>query len=177
MLSRLQLCQNIFIGLPVVFHLWVMSISVFSCQVCWVQYWVWLPSLTVSISTSLLPATCLCWHLCCLDILVCLSLGWASIFLRTYICGFCCAEPLISLSKNIFTSHPGWALWISVFPYLWLEAFFDLSTKASFVMLKPVVARPDLFKLTSGLLKTYFVFAVKVLAWRLSALSFGTNPW
>lgn len=41
------------------------------------------------------------------------------------------------------TFHPGWALWISVFPYLLLEAILLRSIRAFRSRLKPVVESPN----------------------------------
>ncbi len=51
----------------------------------------------------------------------------------------------ISLNIEMLTFQPGCALWISVLPYLLLEATFDVSMRTSLFRLKPVEARPKLF--------------------------------
>ena len=160
-----------------ILHLRVESISVLAWYVLSCQNWMIFPSLTISVSTSLLPSTGFGIHLSCLNILICFPVCRVSIFFRTNVCSFSSANPLSWLNNFRFTIHAGFDLCIYVFPYLWLEAFLDLSTNASLVILKPVVANPDLFMLTSGLVKTYLVLLAYVLACKLSALSLGMKPW
>ena len=135
------------------------------------------PSFTISVSSCLLPSTGFCNHFSGMNVLICFSVCGISIFFRTDVCSFSSAYPLSWLNNFRFTIHAGLDLCIYVFPYLWLEAFLDLSTNASLVILKPVVANPDLFMLTSGLVKTYLVLFAYVLACKLSALSLGMKPW
>jgi hypothetical protein len=70
----------------------------------------------------------------------------------------------------------GCAFCNSVFPYLLEDANFDLSIKASLVMLNPVVANPVRF--TSSLLLSSEVLAkiVPLFPYWLSALTPGIKP-
>lgn len=47
-----------------------------------------------------------------------------------------------SLNDPMTTFHPGCAFWISVLPYLLLEAILEVSIRASLLRLKPVEASP-----------------------------------
>lgn len=169
---------EIFIGDPVIlmFALRIESVSVLWPDILRIQNCLRFPSLAVTIISVLLVAASFCAQL-----VRNLVFGWTAeervhLLLGTQVGGFGRADPLRRLNKQYCTTQAGLDFWISVLPYLWLEAFLDLSIRASLVMLKPVVAKPLLFMLISGLANTSFVLLAKDLACKLSALSLGIKP-
>lgn len=157
-------------------HLRIESVTVLRCQFLGVQHWVGLPTKTVPVITILLISTCL--SVCPLrqTVLIRCSIKWISLLFRPQISRFPGTDPLIRLNKDLLTTQAGCDLWISVFPYLALDAFLDLSIKASLVMLNPVVASPLRLALISGLFRAYLVMFENVLACKLSALFLGMKP-
>lgn len=157
-------------------HLRIKTISIFWCNILRLQNWIRIPTITIPISPILLIATCLCFHFHRLLIFTSLTKSWINLIIRINISSFSCTLPFIWLNQIIITIQAGWDLCNSVLPYLWLEAFFDLSIRASLAILKPVVASPLRFILISGLWKIYLVFVANVFACKLSARSLGINP-
>lgn len=81
-----------------------------------------------------------------------------------------------SLCCRKSTFQPGWALWISVFPYLLLEASLEVSMRASLLRLKPVEESPKLLRPSLSFWKLCLAIAEYPLAWIFSALMEGMYP-
>ena len=148
-------------------HFWIKMISIFWCNILGFQYRMRIPSITIPISSILLESTSFSAYFGSLFIFVCRTEGRINVTIRTNVSCFGSAHPLFWLNQINLTIQAGWDLCNSDFPYLWLEAFFDLSTRASLVRLKPVVANPLRFILISGLWKIYLVLVAKVFACKL----------
>jgi len=154
----------------------VEPIPVLGGNVGWIQNWVRVPSFSVPVCSVLLETAGSSLHLVSLQVFISLTKSGVQKLIRRKVSGLSGTFPLFRLNKSNLTTHAGWEYWIYVLPYLWLEAFFDLSMSASWVMLKPVVAKPLLLILISGLAKISLVLLAKVLACKLSALSVGMKP-
>lgn len=104
-----------------------------------------------------------------------LAIGWIEQW-SWWFEGLVGGGPPIGLSKMGSTFHPGCARWISVLPYLLLEAIFELSISASLFRLNPVEERPKVFLPSRSFWKLCFAIAEYPLAWIFSALTEGIYP-
>lgn len=135
-----------------------------------------IPTLTVPVITVLLISTGLVLQLGCFQFLVSFPKGRVFELLGIAEGVLCCANLISWLNEVKCTTHPGCGVCSSLLPYLWLVANFDLSMRASWAILKPVVANPVLLTLTFGSARTDLVMFANVLACRLSALFLGIKP-
>lgn len=134
-----------------------------------------IPSLTIKISMISRKSASLSIALLCLKPLVSLTISWVHQVVRSLKWFVSCWSP-ISLFYVSYTFQPGWARWISVLPYLLLDATLEVSIRASLLRLNPVDDRPKLFRPRRSFWKLCFAIAEKPLAWIFSALIEGMYP-
>lgn len=145
------------LDLPMEIHLRVESITILARQISRVKNRIRLPSIPVPVGPIPLEATLLRLHLGSLQVFIGFPLSWILLSLRVEVGILSCTDPIFRLNRITSTIQAGWGVWIYVLPYLWLEAAFDLSIRASRAMLKPVVARPLRLAPKLGFLNTSLV--------------------
>jgi hypothetical protein len=121
------------------------------------QHGMRVPAIAVPVGAILLVAAGLVLEGVDLQVFFSLAEGGVELLLGWLVGVLGSAGPLAGLRERGFTTQPGCGVWSSLLPYLWLEASLDLSTRASRVILKPVVARPDRLALMLGSARTDLV--------------------
>jgi hypothetical protein len=105
------------------------------------QNWVRLPSLPVEVGVVGRVAAALGRRLLRLQKLLSGTVGRTEQFCRVFE-GLASGGSPLRLSGGRLTFQPGWARWISLLPYLLLEATLERSISASLFKLSPVEAIP-----------------------------------
>ena len=129
------------IGVPVKGMLRVETVPIFSPSDVSLQDRIWLPSLPVLFIVGPRIAATLCVRFLRLKPLVSRPVSRTDQPRGILECLMRSGTPF-RLNEKDGTFHPGWARWISVFPYLLLDATFERSISASLLRLKPFEDKP-----------------------------------
>ena len=119
--------------------------------------------------------TSFCIFFVCLQVFICLSICGVQGESWIFESFMGCWEP-VSLPYIRNTFQPGWARWISLFPYLLLEAILLLSISASLLRLKPVEDSPNRFCPKLSFWKLCLAIEENPLACMFSGLIEGMYP-
>lgn len=153
----------------------IQSIPVLRAIVVSLQNGIGMPALAVEVGMVGRVSASLSVAFLGLEPFVGLAIGWIE-WCCWWFEGLVGGGPPICLAKMENTFHPGCARWISVLPYLLLDASFELSIRASLFRLNPVEERPKVFLPSRSFWKLCFAIAEYPLAWIFSALTEGMYP-
>ena len=129
--------------ISVEWFLWIVNISVLSCNVLGFQDFFRIPSSAIPVGSICWKSATQSWGFAIFQVFISFSVSWIDLGFWVYKSLSGCSFPLVWLwNKEKCTCHEGWAFNHELRPYLLVDPTFDWSIWCYLATLKPLVDKP-----------------------------------